>query len=286
MQYPRTSLLLTQTQVYYPLALKNTPKPIPQRNELLIQLHAAALNHRDLFIRRHLYPGVAFNVPLFADGCGTVRAAGSAALERYWKGKRVILTPGQGWESSPLGPEKGYTVRGGTSNAPEGVLQEWIVVDADEVEEAPAHLTAEEAAALPLTGLTAWRALKTKSGNAVAGHNILVTGAGGGVALMAVLYACRMGLNVYVNAANEERVGQAVRMGAKGGVLFQDPEWPAKLKAMLPEGRKYLDSVIDGAGSEIVAKAMKLLKVCAATLPGYSSVTDVASMEAQLSATV
>lgn len=237
------------------------PKPVPGRNQLLIRLQAAALNHRDLFIRRHLYPGVAFGVPLFCDGCGTVESAGSPELERKWQGKRVVLTPGQGWDDSRLGPERSYTVRGGTSNAPEGVLQEWIVVDQSEVEEAPGHLTSVEAAALPLTGLTAWRALVTKSGNAVEGNNILITGAGGGVALMAVTYAVSMGINVYVNAASKGRIAQAVKMGAKGGVLFSDADWPDQLKAMLPRDRPFLDSVIDGAGADIVAKTMKILKV-------------------------
>lgn len=158
-----TRQLIITTKVYYPLVLARRHIPVPGPNQLLIQLHAAALNHRDLFIRRHLYPGVAFDVPLFADGCGTVRGAGSKALERQWMGKRVILAPGHGWAESKLGPEASYTVRGGTVNAPEGVLQEWIAVDSVEVEEAPGHLTAEEAAALPLTGLTAWRALTTKS---------------------------------------------------------------------------------------------------------------------------
>ncbi|CAG7923643.1 unnamed protein product [Penicillium olsonii] len=247
-------------KVYHSLRLKEIPKPNPSESQVLIRLEAAALNHRDLFIRRSLYPGVAFDVPLFADGCGTVEDAGTGELVRRWSGKRVLLTPGQGWEESPLGPEKSYTVRGGTSNAPEGALQEWIVVDAKDIEEAPDHLTAVEAASLPLTGLTAWRALVTKSGNAVSGSNILITGAGGGVALMALLYSVHMGINVYVNAASPERIAQAVKMGAKGGVLFQDPEWPAKLKAMLPEERKYLDSVIDGAGADIVAKTMKMIK--------------------------
>ncbi|CAG8053356.1 unnamed protein product [Penicillium salamii] len=247
-------------KVYHPLHLKDVPMPRPSEHQVLIRLEAAALNHRDIFIRRSLYPGVAFDVPLFADGCGVVEGAGTEELAQKWRGKRVVLTPGQGWEISSLGPERSYTVRGGTRNAPEGTLQEWIAVDEREIEEAPGHLTAIEAASLPLTGLTAWRALMTKGENAATGSNILITGAGGGVALMALLYAVHMGINVYVNAASPERISQAMAMGAKGGVLFQDSEWPAKLKAMLPEERNYLDSVIDGAGADIVAKTMKLLK--------------------------
>ena len=63
----------------------------------------------------------------------------------------------------------------------------------DEVEEAPAHLSPAEAAALPLTGLTGWRALMSKSGNAEAGRNILITGIGGGVALNVLQFVIGMG---------------------------------------------------------------------------------------------
>jgi NADPH:quinone reductase-like Zn-dependent oxidoreductase len=92
-QWNITRQLIITTKVYYPLALTRRDIPVPGPNQLLIQLHAAALNHRELFIRRHLYPGVGFGVPLFTDACGTVREAGSETLERQWKGKRVILTP-------------------------------------------------------------------------------------------------------------------------------------------------------------------------------------------------
>ena len=90
---------------------------------MVIKILAAALNHRDLFCRQHLYPGVDFNIPLLGDGVGIVVAAGTPALETKWKGKRVILVPGRGWTSSPDGPETGnYATLGGTKFYPNGKL--------------------------------------------------------------------------------------------------------------------------------------------------------------------
>ena len=82
-----------------------------------------------------------------------------------------MLTPGCGWKDSPDAPEspKGYQILGGTSTLPLGTAQEVVCVEEDEVELAPQHLSPAEVAALPLTGLTGWRALMVKSGNAQAG---------------------------------------------------------------------------------------------------------------------
>jgi NADPH:quinone reductase-like Zn-dependent oxidoreductase len=143
-----------------------------------------------------------------------------------------------------------------------GTLQEVVVVNEEEVEEAPSHLSPVEAAALPLTGLTGWRALVTKSGNAVEGRNILVTGIGGGVALNVLQFAAAKGCNVFVTSGNEEKIEKAKNMGAKGGVSYKSEGWEKELKQQLPKDRPYIDAIIDGAGGDIVSKAVKLLKVC------------------------
>ena len=80
----------------------------------------------------------------------------------------MLLAPGHGWIADPAGPEQNYAILGGTSTNPLGVGQELVTVDQEEVVDCPAHLSSAEAAALPLTGLTAWRALVTKSGAATA----------------------------------------------------------------------------------------------------------------------
>lgn len=244
------------------LSLKTVPTPSPGPHDLIVNIHAAALNHRDLFLRQHLYPAPSFEVPLLADGYGVVTAVGSAA-DKSWLGKSVILTPGRGWKDSPEGPEAptGYAILGGTKTYPLGTAQDVLCVDENEVEEAPGHLSPAEAAALPLTGLTGWRALVTKSGNAEKGRNILITGIGGGVALNVLQFAVALGANVYVTSGDQDKIDKAKDMGAKGGVSYKADGWEKELRKQLPKDRPYIDSIIDGAGGNIISKATRLLKV-------------------------
>lgn len=185
------------------------PKPSPGPKEVLIRLNAAALNHRDLFVRQQLYPGISFEHPLLADGHGTVIQSGPQCV-RNLQDKDVLLFPARGWDAHPDGPEdiRKYrcvvllfscpstlassvpislhknmrsdtigSVIGGTAMYDAGTAQEYIVCSEEDVEVAPEHLSAIEGAALPLVGLTGWRALVTKTGeNASRGRNILITG--------------------------------------------------------------------------------------------------------------
>lgn len=251
-------------QVYYPLSLQNLPQPTPQGRELLVKMTAASLNHRDVFLRQHLYPGITFDVPMGSDGVGTVVGAGPNVSGK-WHGKRVILNPGVGWKDSPDGPEdpKGYRIMGGTKVYNKGTLQDYVTIEESEVEEAPEHLSDAEAAALPLTGLTGWRALVSKAGenNSGKGAAVLITGIGGGVALIALRFAVARGADVYVTSSSEEKIKKAVELGAKGGVDYKQQGWEKKLLGMLPSGKGSFDAVIDGAGGDTIEKGAKLLKV-------------------------
>jgi NADPH:quinone reductase-like Zn-dependent oxidoreductase len=177
------------------------------------------------------------------------------------------LTPGRGWKEAPEGPEERYAILGGTTTFELGTAQEVLCVSEDEVEEAPGHLSAMEAAALPLVGLTGWRALMTKSGNAEAGRNLLITGIGGGVALSVLQFAVALGMNVFVTSGSKEKIDKAVELGAKGGVNYKSDGWEKELKGVLPKERAVLDTIIDGAGGNVVSKAVKLLKVGCRPLP-------------------
>ncbi|KAJ4389696.1 hypothetical protein N0V93_007168 [Gnomoniopsis smithogilvyi] len=250
-------------KVYYPLQLKEVPLPTPGPKEVLIRLNAAALNHRDLFIRQHLYPGISFSHPLLADGHGTVEQAGPQCTRNLKAGTHVLLAPARGWIAHPDGPEdlNAYSVIGATTRYDAGMAQEFIVCSEEDVEPAPTHLSAVEGAALPLAGLTGWRALVTKTGaNAAPGRNILVTGIGGGVALQVLQFAVALGCNVWVTSGDKDKIEKAVKMGAKGGVSYRDKDWDKTLLKQLPKDRPFLDAVIDGAGGDIVAKSTRLLK--------------------------
>ncbi|KAH7035263.1 zinc-binding dehydrogenase [Microdochium trichocladiopsis] len=250
--------------VFYPLQLNDVPKPEPGPNEVLVKIHAAALNHRDFFQRQHLYPGISFENPILADGSGTVVAVGAdvSASTKALLNKPVILTPSRGWAAHPDGPEDYYkfSVIGGSVAYPFGCGQDYMAVHESEVEPQPEHLSAHEAAALPLVGLTGWRAFVTKSGNAVPGRNILVTGIGGGVALQVLQFAVAKGCSVYVTSGDPAKLEKAKKLGAAGGVSYRDKDWDKQLLKQLPKSRPYIDAIIDGAGGDVVNRAVRLLK--------------------------
>ncbi|KAG5953831.1 putative secondary metabolism biosynthetic enzyme [Claviceps sorghi] len=247
---------------YYPLQLKVTEKPTPGANQLLVKIEAAALNHSDLFIRRNLYPHISFEAPLLSDGCGMVVEEGPGCTTNFLH-KLVVLTPCRGWAESPEGPEdwtKFRTIGGTEPYVGLGAAQNYIVVDEHEVEKCPDHLTATQAAAIPVCGLTAWRALFVKSQNAKPGRNILITGIGGGVAVQILQFARDLECNVYVTSSSPEKIAKAEQLGAKAGVLYSRDDWPVQLKQKLPADRPFLDAVIDGAGGDIVIKTTPILK--------------------------
>ncbi|EJT48222.1 hypothetical protein A1Q1_02788 [Trichosporon asahii var. asahii CBS 2479] len=246
-------------QVYYPLYIRDTPIPKPGPNQVLVRLKAAALNHRDLFIRQHLYPGIGFDHALLADGVGVVTEVGSGAPQDL-KGRNVLVMPFRNWEDDEQGPGSDFHVAGGTAASDSGTGRDYMVIDASDVVPAPPHLSAVEAAALPLAGLTGWRAFVTKSGAAQKGKNVLITGIGGGVALQVLQFAVAMGVNAYVTSGSEEKLQKAKELGAKGGVNYKTQGWEKELKKQLPKDRPYLDAIVDGAGGDVVSKGVKLLR--------------------------
>ncbi|OAL38398.1 hypothetical protein AYO20_02457 [Fonsecaea nubica] len=244
--------------VYYPLRLDEVTQPTPKGKQVLLKMHAAGINHRDHFIRQNLYPDIAFGVPLFADGCGTVVALGPDA-ETGWLHKRVVVCPATGWHADPWGPEDKFSILGGTSRNQNGTLQEYMVIEQDALELAPPHLSNVECAALPLTSLTAWRAVMTKCAQHVGpGRKVLVTGIGGGVALMALEFARAVGAEVFVSSGSLEKIEAAKQRGAVGGVSYKHAGWEKELLKLT--GGVRLDAVIDGAGGDIVDSAVKILK--------------------------
>jgi NADPH:quinone reductase-like Zn-dependent oxidoreductase len=246
-------------KVWYPLKVHETPVPTPSTStQLLLHPTHVALNHRDVFLRQHLYPAPAFDsTPMFSDAVAQViNKDGSDA------GRRVLLNPGHGWEKDEKGPEKAYGIVGGTKTNPLGLAADYVLVEEVETAHCPEHLSGVEAAALPLCGLTGWRALVTKSGAAERGSNILVTGIGGGVALMVLLFAVKMGVNVWVSSGDEGKIAKAKELGAKGGVNYKTKGWEKELLGMLPKEKPMLDAIIDGAGGDVGDKAARLLKVC------------------------
>ncbi|QKX55352.1 uncharacterized protein TRUGW13939_02444 [Talaromyces rugulosus] len=170
--------------------------------------------------------------------------------------KLLILTPILRWDADPDGPEDmdKYAIIGASNRYPHGTAQDYIAVRKSEVELCPSHLSPAEGATLALCGLTGWRALVTKSGNAKPVRNILVTGIGGGAAVQVLLIGVAIGGNIYITSGDEAKIDKAVRLGAKGGVKHKAEAGEKQFQKMLPADRPYLDAAIDGAGGDIVAR--------------------------------
>lgn len=100
------------------------------------------------------------------------------------------------------------------------------------------------------------RATFTK-GRVAKGQNVLITGIGGGVALLALRLCLAAGANVFVTGGSQAKVDKAISYGAKGGAIYKDDKWPATLRSTLPKDRPYIDVVIDSAGGPITAQSIK-----------------------------
>lgn len=241
------------TETHQPVQYADAPTPTPGPGDVLVSLRAAALNHRDVFIQQGRYPGMKLPVILGSDGAGTVAEVG-AGVDRVWRGQDVIINCALNWGSDPrfYGPD--FRILGMPDN---GTFAEYITIPARYVYHKPAHLSFEQAAALPLAGLTAWRALMTRAALHTNGtpERVLITGIGGGAALFALQYAVASKAEVWVTSGSDEKLERAKALGAKGGVNYRDPEWPKTLMAQTGGGRTgYFDVIIDSAGGPGFAK--------------------------------
>ena len=223
--------------------LRIEERPVPELGDdmVLIKMNASALNHRDQWIRVGKYAKIKTPCVLGSDGCGVVKKVSDYALT-HLEGKEVIINPNINWGSSNLAQGPNYGILGMPTD---GTFSEYMVVPTDRIHPKPKHLTSEEAAALPLAGLTAYRALFTQ-GNVKKNSKVLISGAGGGVAQFALLFAVAIGADVWVTSSKEENIEKALKFGAKGGVNYRSEGWAKELSQMSGG----IDLIIDGAGGK------------------------------------
>ncbi len=234
------------------LAIADVPQPEPAAGEVRVAISHAALNRRDVWITVGKYPRVELPSIGGSDGAGVVDAVG-AGVDANLVGKEVVIYPARDWGDDPRCGGANFRVLGMPD---QGTFAESICVPATDIAPKPDHLTFEQAAALPLAGLTSWRALVTH-GEVKAGQKVLVTGIGGGVATFALLWATHHGAEVYVTSGSEEKLEAAKSLGARDGVSYHDTGWDKAITKMSGG----IDIVIDSAGGPVVNKAMNTLNV-------------------------
>jgi NADPH:quinone reductase-like Zn-dependent oxidoreductase len=250
-------------------------------DEVRVEVVACALNRLDLWVRGGL-PSLRLPLPhtLGSDIAGRVIEVG-ARVDPAWRDRRVWVTPGTSCrrcEACLSGRDNlcpRYAIRGETTS---GGYTERMVVPALDVFELPSGLGFREAAAIPLTFLTAWQMLVDKA-RIEPGESLLVHAAGSGVGVAALQIARRRGARVVALASSDAKLEKARQLGAEVTLRSDDPTWPEQVRAIPWVGKRGVDVVFEHVGQATWEASLKLatrggrIVTCGAS-SGFAAHTD------------
>jgi NADPH:quinone reductase-like Zn-dependent oxidoreductase len=238
------------------LVIREVARPVPGAKQVLVQVRAASLNHRDLAIlRSQPRPGGGGGdrglVPL-SDGAGEVIALGPG-VTRFRVGDRVAGTFFANWVEGKRNPRTNASARGG---AIDGMLSEMVVSHEDGLVEIPSHLSFEEAATLPCAAVTAWTALFTH-GRLQPGDFVLLEGTGG-VSIFGLQFAAAAGARPIITSSSDAKLERAHALGAFGTVNYRtNPEWQDRVRELT--GGAGVAHVLEVGGQETLPRALRAL---------------------------
>jgi NADPH:quinone reductase-like Zn-dependent oxidoreductase len=243
------------------LVAAERPVPEPKATEVLVRMHAASLNFRDLAIVRGKYIGgpLTRNTIPLSDGAGVVEAVGSAVTD-FEPGARVTAMFSQGGAFRTLGSPL------------DGTLAEYCVFDQAGVLPIPDSLSFEQAATLPCAGVTAWDAL-TEGKRVRPGDTVLTLGTGG-VSIFALQLAKAAGARVLITSSSDDKLEKTSALGADVTINYRDnPDWERVV--LEATGGAGADHVIDlgGVGTlphsyQCVAEGGEIKLIGVMTRPG------------------
>jgi NADPH:quinone reductase-like Zn-dependent oxidoreductase len=230
--------------------IRERPKTEPVAGAVAVAIRASSINHLDLWLA-HGAQKVTPPRVIAADGAGVVEASGDPA----WRsGDEVVLYPTLCcWECEWC--RSGQNVRcakfGVIGEHSDGTACELFHIDARNVFRKPKGLSWEEAAAFPLTFLTAWRMLTTRA-RLQAGETVLVVGAGAGVAVAAISIAKHLGARVFATSRSELKRKRAVELGAEAA--FDSTEFSKQVRQATGDG---VDVVFEHVGPATLTESMR-----------------------------
>src|SRR6266851_474619 len=232
--------------------IRERPKTKPAPGSVAVEVKAASINHLDLWLAQG-----AQRIPpprvIGADGAGVVQSSGDAA----WKpGDEVVIFPTLCcWECEWC--RAGQNVKcpqfGVLGEHSDGTACELIHIDARNVFRKPAGLSWAEAAAFPLTFLTAWRMLTTRA-QLRADETVLVVGAGAGVAVAAIRIAKHLGARVFATSRSESKRRRALELGAEA--VFESTDFSHSVRRATGDG---VDVVFEHVGPATLEESMRSL---------------------------
>lgn len=252
------------------LSLRELPRKAAKPGEVVVALEAAALNRRDLWITLGKYSGIRFPSILGSDGAGVVSAVGAGVSESL-VGTEVVINPSLGWGPNQALSAESFRVLGMPDD---GTFAEEICIAATQVRKKPAHLTFPEAAALPLAGITAYRALCYR-GRLRAAETVLIPGIGSGVSTMALLFAHHLGARTIVTSGSEEKLQRARELGADFAISYREADWDKQIAKWTGGGP---DLIVDGVGGETWQKCVGIARA-GARVVNYGATSGVATLD-------
>jgi zinc-binding alcohol dehydrogenase/oxidoreductase len=235
------------------LRVEEIPEPQPGPGQIRVRVVRASLNRRDVFITQGLYPGIELPRTLGSDGAGAVDSLGEGVAGPA-AGTQVVINPQIGWvePGPPLGPRS--NILGMPSD---GTFADYVVVPAENVHPRPTGLSDDEAAAIPLAGLTGYRATFTR-GRVTKDDVVLITGVGGGVQTFVLLFAKHAGARVVVTSGSDEKLERAKALGADVGINYKtSAAWQKEARAACDGGPTL---VVDSSGGETLARCLDIAR--------------------------
>jgi len=242
------------------LKLETMPDPTPGLGEAVVEVKAAAINHLDIFVRRGI-PGHTLPLPHIpgSDGAGVIAAIGPG-VTGLAVGDRVVINPGIGCDTCEFCVEgepslcARYRIMGEQFA---GAYAQYVAMPSRNLLPMPPHLSFPDAAALPLTLLTAWRMMITR-GHIQPGEDVLILGAGSGVGVMAIQIAKMAGARVFATASTEEKRARASQLGAD--VVIDPAEAPLQRTIRALTDKRGVDVVVDYVGEATWLSSLKSLR--------------------------
>ncbi len=240
------------------LRYEEAPEPELLPGEVLVRVRACALNHLDLWERRGL-PGIDIPMPHISgsDVAGDVAAA--AALD-VTLGRRVMLQPGVscGRCAACLSGRDNecprYEVLGYRTHP--GGYAEYVKVPVQNLVPIPDDIAYVDAAAFPLTFLTAWHMLITRA-QLKRGEDVLVLAAGSGVGQAAIQIAFLHGARVFATAGTPDKLARARALGAYEVIDHHRQDLAAEVLRLT--NKRGVDVVIEHVGEATWAKSVRAM---------------------------
>ena len=242
------------------LQIVDLPKPTIGADDVLINVKASALNRLDLFVREGL-PGLKLQMPHIpgSDGAGIIAEIG-ANVRNLKVGQRVTINPGLSCGACEFCLAGEQSLCGDFKILGEhcaGTAADFVCVPAVNVLPIPDVFPFEQAAAVPLVFLTAWRALMSRA-QVRAGEDVLILGAGGGASTAAIQIAKKAGARVFVTSSSDEKLQKAKQIGADVLINYLTQEWDKEVYKLT--NKRGVDVVFESVGAATWLKAIRALR--------------------------